>query len=92
MITRTPIQRSDRLALPAPMLPIVSPFVALYLQRRHDMTAALYVRPDPLAGITSGPGNSGSANTAHLTGHAGTGANQISLPRQLKFGTGTYVP
>lgn len=51
------------------------------------------VEPDLLgSGIVSGPGNHGTANTAQLQGHAGTGADRLSIPRNLKFGTGTVTP
>jgi hypothetical protein len=45
------------------------------------------LEPDLLGtGIVSGPGNQGTANTALLSGHAGTGADFLSVPRQLKGG------
>lgn len=50
------------------------------------------VEPDLLGtGVISGPGNQGSQNTAHMAGHAGTGADRLSIPRNLKFGTGTVT-
>lgn len=41
---------------------------------------------------TRGGGNlNGSANTAHLMGHAGTGMDRLSVPRQaVKVGGGNY--
>lgn len=49
--------------------------------------------PDLLGtGIVSGPGNQGTANTAHLIGQAGTAGTRLSIPRNLKFGTGTVTP
>jgi hypothetical protein len=39
-----------------------------------------------LTGITSGPGNQGTANMAQLMGHAGTPASQTGVPRQIKAG------
>lgn len=51
------------------------------------------VEPDLLgSGIVSGPGNQGTANTAHLIGQAGTAGTRLSIPRNLKFGTGTVTP
>ena len=41
---------------------------------------------DLRAGSNTGQGNQGSANTAHMAGHAGTGADRLSVPRQLKNG------
>jgi hypothetical protein len=42
--------------------------------------------PDLLGtGIVSGPGNQGTQATS-LAGHAGTGADFLSIPRQLKGG------
>lgn len=40
----------------------------------------------------SGGGNlNGSANVANLLGHAGTGADRLSVPRQnIKAGSGNY--
>lgn len=43
--------------------------------------------PDALSnGITSGPGNQGTTNQAHLRGHAGTAASQAGSPRALRGG------
>lgn len=38
------------------------------------------------SGITSGPGNQGTRNTATLVLHAGTAANKIAVPRSLSNG------
>lgn len=38
-------------------------------------------------GITSGPGNQGTQNTAHMAGHSGTPASQTGIPRQIKRGS-----
>jgi hypothetical protein len=38
------------------------------------------------AGITSGPGNNGSACEANVTGHAGTSATVSGIPASLRFG------
>lgn len=46
--------------------------------------------PELLNGITSGPGNQGSANTAMNQGHAGTGLGRLGVPMQLKAG-GTTI-
>jgi hypothetical protein len=45
------------------------------------------IQPDLLAtGIVSGPGNNGTANTAHMTGQAGTAGTFLGSPRQTHFG------
>lgn len=43
-------------------------------------------------GVISGPGNQGTANTAHMIGQAGTAANRLSLPRQGRFGSVAPLP
>jgi hypothetical protein len=58
--------------------------IAALLTGIRDVTGAA-------SGITSGPGNQGSANVAHQMGQAGTGAVQLSMPRQMKFGVGGTV-
>jgi hypothetical protein len=42
--------------------------------------------------LEAGGGNlNGSNNTAHLAGHAGTGADRVSVPRaSVKVGSGNY--
>lgn len=44
-----------------------------------------------LDGVTSGPGNQGSANAAHMHGQAGTGLGFINVPRSLKRGSTTGI-
>jgi hypothetical protein len=39
------------------------------------------------AGINTGAGNQGSANTAMNMGHSGTPASQRGVPRQIKGGS-----
>lgn len=65
--------------------PAPGPDYALQLkaQRLADLLASVRVIVNPLAGITSGPGNQGSANTAHLAGQAGTAGVYLSLPREV---------
>ena len=45
--------------------------------------------PQTTSGVTSGPGNQGTANVAHLVGQAGTAGTQLSVPRSLRFGQGS---
>jgi hypothetical protein len=62
----------------------MSPTLAIYqawLATLHASQTDL--APSTQAGITTGPGNQGTANTAHLSGQAGTAANQV--PRTLQF-------
>jgi hypothetical protein len=59
--------------------------LAALLASRTDLA------PQVTAGVTTGPGNQGSANTAHLVGQAGTSGAQISLPRSQHFGAGGFV-
>lgn len=92
-----PIDKSIGTRLPP--VPVVDtiptgPTAWLAQQRMRDLLASARDIPslNPLAGITSGPGNQGSSNTAHMSGHAGTGASQIALPRQLKIGQSGTKP
>jgi hypothetical protein len=63
------------------------PGASLAAQRLRDLMASVRdVGPSQTAGITSGAGNQGSANTANLLGHAGTPSSFLGLPRQLKQG------
>lgn len=66
----------------------ISPKAQLQAQRYRDLMASIRDIPslNPLAGVISGPGNQGSANTAQLQGQAGTPGTFLSLPRQLKQG------
>lgn len=77
----------------------LSPAARLQAQRYRDLMASIRdigpsrapnelgsLGPGQTAGITSGPGNQGSANTANLQGHAGTSAGFLGLPRQIKQG------
>jgi len=59
--------------------------LALQALRLHDLLASLRDIPalNPLAGVVSGPGNQGTANTAQLQGHAGTPASFFGLARQI---------
>ncbi len=41
--------------------------------------------PIVTAGVTTGPGNQGTANIAHMVGQAGTAGTQSSVPRALRF-------
>jgi hypothetical protein len=54
--------------------------IAMLLASRTNLT------PIVTAGIERGPGNQGSS-AYHLLGQAGTGADKLSLPRTLHFGT-----
>lgn len=75
---------------PPPLVDTIptGPAALLAQQRMRDLLASVRDIPslNPLAGIVSGPGNQGSANQAHLAGHAGTAASAIAVPRQLKIG------
>jgi hypothetical protein len=50
--------------------------LAGYLAGQTDLA------PQVTTGITDGPGNQGTANTAHMMGQAGTAINQV--PRALR--------
>jgi hypothetical protein len=51
------------------------------------------LEPDLLGtGIVSGPGNQGTANTAHTVGQAGTVGGFLGSPRQLKGGASGAKP
>lgn len=55
--------------------------------RFRDLVASVRpVGPSQLVGIVSGAGNQGSACTANMQGHAGTGCDAKSVPRNLKVG------
>lgn len=52
---------------------------------------ALLPDPIPIALDQGGGDLNGTQNTAFLQGHAGTGADQLSVPRQnIKVGSGNY--
>lgn len=81
----TPSARNvARQATIAPALP-ASPAAMLAVQRQADLLASVrdIASLNPLAGVVSGPGNQGSANAAHLLGHAGTPATFLGCPRVL---------
>jgi hypothetical protein len=44
------------------------------------------IAPLATGGIVSGPGNQGSANTAHMIGQSGTAGTFLGSPRQMGFG------
>lgn len=67
--------------------PVLSPSARLAIQRHADLLASVRViGPSQLAGIVSGPGNQGTACPANMQGHAGTGCDAKSVPRNLKVG------
>lgn len=76
-------------ATPPPPAPVMfgtsSPGTQLARQRLADLVASVRDIPalNPLAGITSGPGNQGSACQAQLLGHSGTPATFLGCPRVL---------
>ena len=53
------------------------------------LAGATDLGPQTTSGVTSGPGNQGSSNTAHLVGQSGTSGSQLSIPRLLRFGQGS---
>lgn len=77
----------------APIL-IVSPAALLAQQRFADLIASIRdVATAPgTQGILSGPGNNGSANTAHMAGQAGTRGDFLGSVRQLQFGQSGTTP
>jgi hypothetical protein len=58
-------------------------FAGLQALRLRDLLASVRVIVNPLAGITSGPGNQGTSCPASLVGHAGTPATFLGLARSL---------
>lgn len=53
----------------------------------HGKPPGPKIEPDLIGpGLLAGQGNNGSANQAHMAGHAGTAADFLSIPRQLGFG------
>jgi len=63
-------------------------------RRGPDVDGSVLAGVEQLAGITTGPGNQGSANTAHMMGQAATGGSFLSLPRTIAgpgMGGGTPV-
>jgi len=59
--------------------------IALQELRLHDLLASLRDIPalNPLDGITSGPGNQGTRNTAQLQGQSGTPGTFLGVARQV---------
>jgi hypothetical protein len=57
--------------------------LAMLLAATRDVAAVT-------SGVTSGPGNQGSANTAHLIGQAGTGMAAYQMQRALAYGQVGY--
>lgn len=78
--------------VPELILPAVLPIrVLMRMESIAALLSGIREVSDPMpaaTGITSGPGNQGTANVAHMTGQAGTGAVKLSIPRAQKFGTG----
>lgn len=67
--------------------------LSLQAQRLADLLASVRdMGPTQLTGIVSGPGNQGTACPANTQGHAGTGASQLSVPRNLKMGQSGAKP
>ena len=68
----------------------LSPRVVGYLATRLALLAGQTdLGPQTTSGVTSGPGNQGTANVAHLVGQSGTAGTQLSVPRSLRFGQGS---
>lgn len=87
------MKRATERVAAAPLLASPSdPCVLRYLANLRDLLAGQTdLTPDVTAGITTGPGNQGTQNTAHLIGQAGTSADRFSIPRQMHFGAGSGV-
>lgn len=69
--------------------PVASPLGELardFLIQRAALIASVRDVRQTTDGITSGPGNQGTANTAMPVLHAGTGMDQLSVPRGLSNG------
>jgi hypothetical protein len=92
-----PSSNTPRPPEPSPHAPPRRPVVASlpgtitldYLAQLAVLRASVrdVATPLDLPGSNSGIGNQGSANTAMLQGHAGTGLGQLSVPRDLQGGT-----
>ena len=63
--------------------------IAFLASRDALLAGQTDLTPQVTSGIQSGPGNQGTANTAHIIGQAGTAGTQLSVPRLLRFGQGS---